>query len=312
MKITENQVFVTDLKKAENFYSDVLRFPLKSKTADWLLYEPGLEFVVMAGALEQKPHAAYGKRADSVVCLEVSNIESVVDDLKKKKTKILSEVQSVQQGKFASFCDPDGNLFELIERKPSVQIIPYRPEWTEQFQLLHNKLSECIKGLFVSIDHIGSTSVPGLGSKDRIDAQITVKAINESFKFDLDKALNSGGFGPSKWNEDHRPPGDVNPAQEWKKLYLSGTHPELGFRSNIHIRVESFANQIYPILFRDYLRQHLQSAMAYQKAKEELARYHGNSSIAYSELKDPICDLIMVDARRWAEENRWKPGAYNE
>lgn len=194
----------------------------------------------------------------------------------------------------------------MIERKPSVQIVPYRTEWIEQFQLLRDKLSTCLKGLFVSIDHIGSTAVPGLGSKDRIDVQVTVKAISENLKYDLDTALIAGGFSPSKWSEDHRPPDDTSPVQEWKKLFLSGAHPELGFRSNIHIRVESYANQIYPILFREYLRQHRQSAMAYQKVKEELARYHGNSMIAYSELKDPICDLIMVDAKRWAEENKFE------
>jgi GrpB-like predicted nucleotidyltransferase (UPF0157 family) len=74
--------------------------------------------------------------------------------------------------------------------------------------------------LYLSIDHIGSTSVPGLGAKDRIDVQITVEKIDEAYKALLDKALVGGGFQASRWNEDHRPPGDASPGDDWNKNYF--------------------------------------------------------------------------------------------
>ncbi len=187
-----------------------------------------------------------------------------------------------------------------------IQLVAYNPEWPNWFAQISKKLAACLDGLFVSIDHIGSTSIPGLASKDRIDVQITVQKIDEKFKEKLDKALTSDGFKESRWEQDHRPPGDESPQENWKKLYLSGIHPELSFRANIHVRVRGMKNQIYPILFRDYLRAHPDSALAYQRVKEELVRFHANDSIAYTELKDPACDLIMVNAHKWAKQTDWK------
>jgi hypothetical protein len=48
--------------------------------------------------------------------------------------------------------------------------------------------------------------------------------------------------------------------------------------------------------------------MAYGKFKEELVRFQMNDSTAYSEIKDPVCDLIRVEARKWAEQTEWSPG----
>lgn len=135
--------------------------------------------------------------------------------------------------------------------------------------------------------------------------QITVRAINDEFKKRLDTALIENGFQASRANEDHRPAGDIQSEDNWKKLYIVGVHPEFEFRSNIHVRVLGRANQIHPILFRDYLRAHRDSALAYQKFKEELIRFGIDDSERYSEIKGPVCDLIMVNARRWAKEIGW-------
>jgi len=191
----------------------------------------------------------------------------------------------------------------------NIKIVPYKAEWPQKFAEVKSRLAGCLSGLYLSIDHIGSTSVPGLGAKDRIDVQITVEKIDETYKAALDRALMSGGFQASRWNEDHQPPGDTSSSDNWKKLYITGVHPELSFRSNIHVRVSGKENQAYPILFRDYLKSHTNAAQAYQRLKEELAKYHTHDSMAYTEIKDPGCDLIMIDARRWAKETGWRAGS---
>jgi len=192
-------------------------------------------------------------------------------------------------------------------RGHTIKIVPYRPEWPQKFIEVKNRLGGCLEGHYLSIDHIGSTSVPGLGSKDRIDVQVTVDKIDDTFKAAIDKALVSGGFQSSRWNEDHQPPGDTSSSDNWKKLYISGVHAELNFLSNIHVRANGKENQAYPLLFRDYLRKHANAAQAYQRLKEELAKHHAHEPIKYTEIKDPACDLIMVDARRWAKEIGWCP-----
>ncbi|MBX3034900.1 MAG: tetratricopeptide repeat protein [Bdellovibrionaceae bacterium] len=196
---------------------------------------------------------------------------------------------------------------ESRDRNDSIEIIPYDPNWPNMFAEVSARLEAAIGGLCISIDHIGSTAVPGLSSKRRIDVQVTVPSIDEALKEKMDAALLDAGFPESRWNQDHRPLGDQSHEDQWNKLYISGTHAELNFRSNIHVRANGAANQIYPLLFRDYLLEHNEAVVSYERAKKELARFHPNDSVAYTELKDPICDLIMVDANRWAKQTKWRP-----
>jgi GrpB-like predicted nucleotidyltransferase (UPF0157 family) len=196
---------------------------------------------------------------------------------------------------------------ESRDRDDSLEIVSYDISWPHQFQEIATKLEAALEGLYLSIDHIGSTSVAGLASKRRIDVQITVPALNEDLKSKMDEALVATGFTESRWSHDHKPPGDAGSDEDWTKLYITGVHPGLSFRSNIHVRASGAANQIYPLLFRDYLREHKESAAAYEKLKRELVRFHPNDSIAYTELKDPACDLIMADAGRWAQKTKWQP-----
>jgi predicted enzyme related to lactoylglutathione lyase len=115
-RVVEAQVFVTDLKRAEAFYGGALGFALTSRGDTWLIYDAGLELVVMAGARSAKDSVDYGSRADTVLCLEVKGIEGAVRQLRAAGVRFLTEIEAVPQGKFAAFADPDGNLFELIER----------------------------------------------------------------------------------------------------------------------------------------------------------------------------------------------------
>lgn len=196
--------------------------------------------------------------------------------------------------------------------KERIEIVRYRNEWPTQFEQIKMLLSNALQGLFVSIDHIGSTAVPGLRAKDRIDIQITVKDLSGRFKTDLDTQLVAGGFPASRANHDRCPPGAQGDESHWAKLYVSGNHPKLEFRSNIHIRKHGLRNWRYPLLFRDYLRQHPESAEAYARAKEKLAQYLAEDRDAYSDVKDRMCDLIMVQAEQWAASVGWIPQTCSE
>jgi|GEM_PF-1630845 len=104
---------------------------------------------------------------------------------------------------------------------------------------------------------------------------------------------------------DHKPPWDDREGV-WDKLYVKGGNSGFDFPMNIHIRKQGNLNQEYPLLFRDYLREHTDSAQAYYRLKCELARYHPDDIDAYCDIKDPACDLIMVAARDWAKRVGWK------
>lgn len=59
-------------------------------------------------------------------------------------------------------------LGEMDSFKEKVTLCEYNNMWAELFQKEQDKIDKALKGNFVSIEHVGSTSVPGLCAKPRI------------------------------------------------------------------------------------------------------------------------------------------------
>lgn len=187
---------------------------------------------------------------------------------------------------------------------PLIAILPYNPQWPMEFRDIGGSLRTALGDLALRIDHIGSTSVPGLAAKDVIDVQVTVAALDAEA---LTRALTPLGYTlypPA--DHDHMPPGHDDPPEEWRKLFFRP--PEGQRRTNLHIRQAGRANQRYALLFRDYLRVDPQARGAYQQIKEALARLHPDDMDAYYDVKDPVCDIVMAAAERWAAQTSYVPG----
>lgn len=183
-----------------------------------------------------------------------------------------------------------------------IEIVAYKPEWPAEFTEIASQLRLALGELALRIDHIGSTSVPGLDAKDRIDIQMTVAALTPA----VQTALEQIGYARSqRISADHLPPGCTEQAQ-WAKWFFSP--PKETRPVNLHVRVTGYPNQRYPLLFRDYLRSHSDAAEAYARVKKALAHYHPDDIDAYCEIKDPVCDLISQSAEVWAEDTTWQPG----
>src|SRR5258708_25075328 len=96
------------------------------------------------------------------------------------------------------------------------------------------------------VDHIGSTSVPGLGAKNVIDIQVTVAALT----LQIPQRLVRAGY--RYWESIthlHIPKGDDDNPKLWEKLLFS--QPERERRSNVHVRADGNPDLKYPLLVRD-------------------------------------------------------------
>lgn len=186
--------------------------------------------------------------------------------------------------------------------KPKIVIVDYQSSWPQEFAGIAHHLHAGLGALALRIDHIGSTSVPGLAAKDIIDIQITVSELNR----DVIQALENLAYRlPDGDFQDHVPPGATEDPNEWEKLYF---HAPVGQRrTHTHLRVQGRANQRYPLLFRDFLRCHPETAEAYARLKRMLAQHLVDPQM-YPEVKDPAMDLIYLAAEAWAEQNGWQPG----
>ena len=177
-----------------------------------------------------------------------------------------------------------------------------RPEWSQEYEAVAGDLSGLAGDSILGVFHIGSTSVPGLAAKDVIDVQISVAA--EDLIDRTLRSLDGGGFAVRPdIRRDHPVPGEPGDDASWTKGFANQRPGER--RVNIHVRVAGRANHRYALLFRDYLRAHPDTAAAYAAFKMKAAALLADDVGTYADLKDPVCDLIYLPARRWAVETSW-------
>ena len=182
-----------------------------------------------------------------------------------------------------------------------IEIKPYNPQWPIEFEQIRGEIAKILGDQALCIDHIGSTSVPGLAAKDIIDIQIGVNHFDQRL---VDSLRSAGYVFRQDVTTDHQPPGASGPASEWeKRLYKSppGQRPV-----NVHVRIKGHANFRYALLFRDFLRSHPLAAKGYAELKRSLAFYHPDDLEAYTVIKDPVCDVIMAAAEEWAKATKYE------
>ncbi len=165
-------------------------------------------------------------------------------------------------------------------------IVPYDPEWPRRFSELAAQLRAALGPVARRIDHIGSTSVPGMAAKPVIDVQISVADFQplEAFK----TPLEASGFV-------HRAD---NP--ELAKRYFREQPGRR--RTHIHVRLAGSWSEQFALLFRDYLRTHDDEARWYEAIKRELAAQYRDDRHGYTEGKGPYLWELMVRADRWASQ----------
>jgi GrpB-like predicted nucleotidyltransferase (UPF0157 family) len=183
------------------------------------------------------------------------------------------------------------------------EIVAANSRWADEFAEIGARLRDAFGPRALRIDHIGSTSVPGLAAKDVIDVQVTVADLEDRA---IEDAIERAGYNLRRdIVGDHRPPGDESPDEHWRKRYADDRSG--GRRTHIHIRKDGSPNQRYALLFRDFLRADRNATEAYERTKRALAAICEDTA-TYADAKDPACDLVMIAAERWAEATSWEPG----
>jgi GrpB-like predicted nucleotidyltransferase (UPF0157 family) len=143
------------------------------------------------------------------------------------------------------------------------------------------------------IEHVGSTSVPGLGAKPVIDILVGVPVLVEVE--DRIPALEAAGYEYAQEYEKQRP----------DRRYFR--KPRLGPRAfHVHCVVTGGVSWIRHLAFRDHLRAHPESAVAYDHLKRELARRVSKEE--YTEAKSPFVEGVLASAMRDREGKQQTAG----
>ena len=150
--------------------------------------------------------------------------------------------------------------------RSSIEIVTFDERWTECFQSVKQVIRKSLNGLIIDVEHVGSTSVNGLGSKPILDIDIVIDhyAILHNVILGLEKI---GYFHQEEWsNEGREAFGRKDISVPWDG---SGTQ---WMEHHLYVCTKDSKELARHIAFRDYLRNNPQSVIEYEKIKRDLAK----------------------------------------
>lgn len=146
-----------------------------------------------------------------------------------------------------------------------IVIAPYDPRWPADFAAEAGSLQLALGRAALRIEHVGSTSVPGLAAKPVIDIQVSVASLNPLAP--LASVLADLGYV-------HVPQGAFDLVYPFfqKPAGWPSTH-------HLHLCVAGAEQERKHLTFRDHLRRHPESAKAYAELKRRLAATHHGDTL---------------------------------
>lgn len=182
------------------------------------------------------------------------------------------------------------------------RLVPADPDWPAQAQRILARLRTACGHHASRVDHIGSTAIPGLDAKDVIDVQVTVASLDVADE--LADALLGAGYVRTAITEDIAKPGVDG---QWgKRLYCSA---DPGRPTNVHVRVEGWPNQLFALLFVDWLTADPAARAEYLDLKRHIAGQGHATTGDYADAKEPWFADAYQRAWAWAEASGWRPDA---
>jgi GrpB-like predicted nucleotidyltransferase (UPF0157 family) len=183
-----------------------------------------------------------------------------------------------------------------------VEVVPHRDEWMAEYDLLADELRDLELAPMGMIEHVGSTSVPGLAAKDVIDVQIRVPTINEE-AFVARFAEIGFRRRPEEWN-------NIEATRTGPVPKLVFARPAGARHANIHVRTDGSAGARDTVLFRDFLRSQPSMRQAWSDFKVAVVRAVPKIDLAsYGQIKQPAWHVLMYAADAWAAKTSWSPEA---
>jgi GrpB-like predicted nucleotidyltransferase (UPF0157 family) len=158
-----------------------------------------------------------------------------------------------------------------------VLIVEYDPNWPQQFALEASKIRAALGEGALLLEHVGSTSVPGLAAKPILDILLIVADSAEEASYV--PALEHAGYvlriREPEWFE-HR--------------VLKGIDPAV----NMHVFSPGCAETERMLLMRNWLRAHDDDRELYARTKRELAQRDWQYTQNYADAKTGVVESILA------------------
>lgn len=165
-----------------------------------------------------------------------------------------------------------------------IVVVDYDANWCSQYEQEKSRILDALVDTIADIQHIGSTSVPGLAAKPIIDIILGL----EKIPLLSTQLVSLEALGYTYCGESGIP------RRHFFHRGMPRTH---------HIHAVQVNSDLWQrnILFRDFLRSHPQAAQQYETLKRKLAAEFRNDRDRYGDSKTPLIEQLLMQARAWQQ-----------
>ncbi|MGD0189685.1 MAG: GrpB family protein [Rhizomicrobium sp.] len=167
-----------------------------------------------------------------------------------------------------------------------VELVPHAPLWLEMAQAEAQRLKTALGPLLLRVEHIGSTSIPGIMAKPIIDF---IPVVTDLESLDANTAALEA-LGYDCLGEFGIP----------TRRYCRLNDPTTGKRRfQLHCFARDSPQILRHLAFRDYLRAHPAIAKEYETVKQCAAALHPDNVLLYNDAKNDWIKTTEQDALAW-------------
>ena len=171
------------------------------------------------------------------------------------------------------------NIGAPIVLNSGIALSPYDPQWLSRYATLARDIRAALGAKVLMLEHVGSTSVPGLSAKPVIDIILAVADSGDEPAYV--PALEECGFVLKIREPD------------WFNHRLLKT-PDAGV--NPHVFPRGCGEIARMLAFRDWLRTHDDDRVLYERTKQELAARTWKYMQNYADAKSEVVNAILSRA----------------
>jgi len=163
----------------------------------------------------------------------------------------------------------------------AIRVLDDDSGWPGRFERHRLEVLSLLGDLVLDVHHIGSTAVPGLAAKPKLDMDAVVRS--EDLGAALERVQGAGFTFHGDPYGDHR----------W--TFTRDGHDGYGIR--LYVCAPGNRAHVERILFRDWLRGHPEDAAAYAALKRRLAAEAGGDWERYTGGKTAFVEAVLEKAR---------------
>ncbi len=193
----------------------------------------------------------------------------------------------------------------------AINIQKYNPEWKAKFEKLREYLLSHFANNDLTIEHVGSTSVPGMSAKPIIDIDLIIENNNEILKKVINKLENLG--------YTHLGEMGISGREAFKRNSLKTPTTENGkewFEHNLYVCKKGSIGLNNHLTLKKHLLNNPEKVIEYSELKQKLVEKFPNDIDSYVDGKtDFIIDILKKEGINSSEteliENENKKPTHN-